>query len=179
MEGDDFLRFWAAKKHDSIEGKSHFPSQPQTKPTPSTARRPLPHSHPHLSPRSVCPLACSLLHSVLYLPLPLARLTPNSTIFNTLNSAMKGSQAERAALAAATVHLLSLSPPRACRQLKYQMCTAGESFICFLLSGSGSASRPLLSFAGHREEQRRLSEAEVHSSGGWRALCWLGVRWCA
>ena len=73
---NDFLSdFWGDKKNTIRSKKNHHISSRSLKPNqfPPLSRRPLPPSHPRLSPCSACPLARSLLHSVLSRPIPLAR----------------------------------------------------------------------------------------------------------
>jgi len=118
--GDESFDFWVDKKTRFGRRKITFPL-PASNQTNSLHYPPLPHSHPRLSPRSACILACSLLLSVLNLSLPLARLMADSTLFNLLWTARDGSLAEKsAALFAAIVHLQSLPPHDAGRQLLYQ-----------------------------------------------------------
>ena len=63
FEGIDVFRFLGVDKNTIHSKKSHSLSQPQTKPTPYTSHRPLPHSPPHLSHRSLSPRSPSSFSS--------------------------------------------------------------------------------------------------------------------
>ena len=152
--------FGAPKNTIRSKGKTTFPlySKPQPKPTPSTARRPLPPSHPRLSPRSACSLAYSLIHSVLcwYLSLPLASLMANDTLYNLLNSASWGSPAEKAAaLLAAIAYLQSLPSYDTGSQLTYRGGNGRR--VLHLLAGWFSACEQAASLLSLVMERGRQS----------------------